>query len=143
MNACLRYICNSPPYDHISASCTQLGWLQSDKLKDFHTVCLVCRLLSEKEPQYRASNLNLSYHHNINTRSHLSSILPVPVNKTKTYSNSFAVTAFRLWNKLPCSLRKIQSSTSFKIKLRLFFLSSCYNFPQKSRIHSTTSLSNS
>ncbi|KAG8306849.1 hypothetical protein J6590_037440 [Homalodisca vitripennis] len=48
--------------------------------------------------------------------------LRMPIHRTKTYNRSFTVTACRLWNSLPDTVKQIESRKRFVAELRRKYL---------------------
>lgn len=115
-NACIRFVCGLKFFDHVSLSYNQLAWLRIAQRRQFHTLCLLYRILSTRTPSYLTTKLHyLTSYHEHNTRADNVRLLSIPCHRTSLFTNSFSVISVRLWNQLPADIRGATSINSFKV----------------------------
>lgn len=116
LHACARFVFNLKKYDHITAALARLNWPSLDKIRDFHLVNMVYNCIHDPNyPTYLTDRLILlSKSHTRATRSAETLCLKIPNYNMSSFSNSFSVSAARLWNNLPVKLRKAPTASSFK-----------------------------
>ncbi|CAG9137853.1 unnamed protein product [Plutella xylostella] len=125
LNTCIRFVFGLRKYDHVSQYRAQLKWLPIRDRRNLRILCLLFSILHEPNtPPYLKSMFQfLSDTHTRDLRSSHNSILALPSFHSGFMSDSFAVTAVRLWNDLPDSIRKAPSRNVFKRLTRTHYLS--------------------
>ena len=92
-NDCVRFICNTRKYDHVSSSFEALGWLRLQERRYIHSLALLYSILNTLTPTYLSTRLHLiSSYHDLSTRSRHDPILSMPSHRTSQYSSSFTAT---------------------------------------------------
>lgn len=124
LNTCIRFIFGLRKYDHISHYRSLLKWLPIRERRHLRILCLLFTLLSHPTtpPYLKCKFTFLSELHERPLRSSNNLSLATPIHRTGFLSDSFAVTAVRLWDMLPESIRKAPSRDSFKRQVKKFFL---------------------
>ncbi|KAG7310166.1 hypothetical protein JYU34_004718 [Plutella xylostella] len=124
-NTCIRFIFGLRKYDHVSGYRAKLKWLPIRDRRNLRILCLLFSILHEpNSPSYLKSMFNfLSDTHNRHLRSSHNLLLSLPLHRSGFMLNSFSVTAVRLWNDLPESIRKAPSRPLFKSMVRAHYLS--------------------
>lgn len=124
LNVCIRYVFGLRKYDHISAYRSQLKWLKIRFRRDTHILCLLYNILhNPMSPSYLKERFCPLSCSDRPSRSSQHLLLKTPVHKTSFYTDSFTVSAIRLWNSLPVEIREAASLGIFKSKLHHHFLS--------------------
>ncbi|CAK1590978.1 unnamed protein product [Parnassius mnemosyne] len=124
-NYCIKFIFGLRKYDHISEFRHKLKWLPIRFRRNTHILHLLyCILFNPTTPSYLKDRfIYLSSLHSLPLRSQ-NNLLSTPRHSSSFYSNSFTVTAIRLWNSLPLHIKECKSLPIFKNKLKLYYLSS-------------------
>lgn len=124
-NYCIRFIFGLRKYDHVSQFRNKLKWLPIRLRRNIHILTLLYNILfNPLTPIYLKERFQFMHSsHQLNLRSSETLQLKIPVHTTTFYDRSFSVQAARLWNALPVSARQAQTLSSFKNKVRLFYLS--------------------
>ena len=112
-NACVRFIFDLRKYDHVSDFFDKLQMLTLDKRRLFHSLLLLYKILNGTHVTRLISNFNPL---KLN-RARDSALLCVPRHNTTSFSRSFTITAIRAWNKLPASLKHLNTFRTFKNEL--------------------------
>lgn len=126
-NLCIRFIFGLRKYDHVSKFRRQLGWLPIRLRRDAHILQLLYSILfNPKTPSYLKNNFKFLGPSNYTLRSSNRCLLEIPSHSSSFIGNSFRISAIRLWNKLPESIRLASSLSSFKTLLYKYFLTLSY-----------------
>ncbi|MCG8046530.1 MAG: reverse transcriptase domain-containing protein [Candidatus Thiodiazotropha endolucinida] len=97
---------------------TELGWQPVHTRLKYNKAVFIYKALNGLTPEYITSLLKpVAETHDRHLRSSVNGNLAVPRSRTSLYDRSFAVTAPRLWNSLPISLRNSPSLGAFKTNL--------------------------
>ncbi|CAH2084018.1 unnamed protein product [Euphydryas editha] len=124
LNTCIRFVFGLRKYDHISQYRSELKWLPIRERRNSRILCLLFTLLFHPTtPPYlkcKFSFLSDSHERSLRSLNNLS--LSTPIHRSGFMSDSFAVSAVRLWNTLPESIRRAPSRESFKRQVKEFFL---------------------
>lgn len=124
LNLCIRYMYGLRKYDHISHYRTQLKWLNIRHRRNTHILCLLYNILHHPlSPHYLKERFTPLIPPDRPSRSSQHLLLMTPQHNTNFYTDSFTVTAIRLWNSLPVDIRKASSMGIFKSKLYQHYLS--------------------
>ena len=115
-------LCNSSKFCHITPLLKTLHWLPVRQRIVFKILLIVFKALNGQAPSYILELLTLksnSHSHNLRS-SNDTLLLKMPTCKTKVTlgDRAFSCAAPKIWNNLPLSIRKSQSVTSFKTKLK-------------------------
>ena len=107
---------------HITPLLKTLHWLPVRQRIVFKILLIVFKALNGQAPSYILELLTLksnSHSHNLRS-SNDTLLLKMPTCKTKVTlgDRAFSCAAPKIWNNLPLSIRKSQSVTSFKTKLK-------------------------
>ena len=124
-NVCIRFIFGLRKYDHISDFRKKLKWLPIRLRRNTHILHLLyCILFNPTSPPYLKERFEfLGGSHPRRLRSDNSLVLKIPQHSSSFYSDSFTVTACRLWNALPLNVRNSKTFPTFKKRLKKHFLS--------------------
>lgn len=96
----------------------ELGWLPVHKRLKYNKAVFIYKALNGLTPEYITSLLKpMAETHDRHLRSSVNGTLAVPRSRTSLYDRSFSVTAPRLWNSLPISLRNSSTLNIFKTNL--------------------------
>lgn len=117
-NFCIRFIFNLRRDDHVSPLFKQLGMLKLKQFREYHILVLVFNILNTRSPEYLSERFKfISEISTRNTRQG-ASLLSVPIHYTTLYSNSFTISACRLWNSLPDNIRTIDKRARFGLEVK-------------------------
>lgn len=123
LNLCIRYIYGLRKYDHVSQFRVQLKWLNIRSRRNAHIVFLLYNVLfNPYSPNYLKERFTPLSSLGRPERSSQVHQLMIPPHKTSLYSDSFTVTATRLWNDLPPDIRQASSIGIFKSKVHNYYL---------------------
>ena len=104
-NKAARIVTSMPPRSSRSSMFDKLGWLTVNQLTFYHTVILVFKRRSNKEPEYLADLLRMD---NRNNR------IIIPNLDLSIAQNSFSLRGAESWNLLPLSTREQPKISTFK-----------------------------
>ena len=97
---------------------TELGWQPIHKRLKYNKAVFIYKALNGLTPEYITSLLRpVAETYDRRLRSSVNGTLAVPRSRTSLYDRSFSVSAPRLWNSLPVSLRHSTSLNVFKNNL--------------------------
>ena len=97
---------------------TELGWQPVHKRLKYNKAVFIYKALNCLTPEYITSLLRpVAETYDRRLRSSVNGTLAVPMSHTSLYDRSFSVSAPRLWNSLPVSLRHSTSLNVFKNNL--------------------------
>ena len=118
-----RIVTRSNPFAHAPPLLQSLHWLPIKFRIDFKVSLLTFKTLQTGQPSYLHNTLSIATPSRA-LRSNQGLLLTVPRVKTVTGSRAFGSCAPALWNKLPLSLRSLDSIPSFRkhLKTHLFGL---------------------
>lgn len=109
-NACVRFVLNIKRSEHITPYFCQLNWLKLRERRILATAELLLTAMSKQSPQYLINNFTeMSSVHQRSNR-HTASMMQIPRHRTVKCSNTFLITASRLWNSL--NLHSLLSKSS-------------------------------
>lgn len=112
-NYCIRFIFNLRRYDHVTPYFHQLGLMKLNNLREYHTLSLLHAIIKSKSPEYLSEVFKLMSEINSYATRRGNSLLTIPRHRTATFNKSFTVTACRLWNSLPDSIKCIEGRARF------------------------------
>ncbi|KAJ8733365.1 hypothetical protein PYW08_001663 [Mythimna loreyi] len=123
-NLCIRFIFGLRKYDHVSEFRAKLKWLPIRRRRDTHILSLLYTVLhNPNSPQYLRERFEYFVPRGKPCRTANSLLLRTPFHTSSRYDGSFSVTAVRLWNSLPLSIRDSPSLEIFKRRIKEHFLS--------------------
>lgn len=108
----MRIILHESPRSHIEDMLAKLKWLSVSQRIDYSRLILMWKIVHGHAPSYLTENLKYS-DHDYNTSSSVSENLFIP----HAHKHSLYKHGAKMWNSLPCELRKIPILNSFKKKL--------------------------
>ena len=117
-NVCIRFICNTRKFDHITPSLQLLSWVRLKERRTIHSLSLLFRIMHTSTPNYLLSRFQFL----TTLRNRHQALLSIPHHRTSLYSSSYTVEIPRLWNSLPNDVRDCRTLSQFKIKLENFVL---------------------
>ncbi len=119
-NSAARVLTGTRKFEHITPILKEIHWLPVECRVDFKILLMTYKALNGKAPAY-LSDL-LSYQEGRNSRSNKLNLLTVPRTKCVTFGDrAFSVYAPRLWNKLPLSIRSLDTVDEFKSAVKTRF----------------------
>lgn len=125
-NACLRFILNLRRDCHITPYYHQLNWLKLNDRRQLRIGELILQITTTKSPVYLATNFcKMSSVHQRSNR-YTGTLMQIPKHRTVKCSQSFIVSACRLWNLLGLQ-ELLQKSSRCRKKLLHSKLISGYN----------------
>lgn len=126
LNNCIRFIFGLRKYDHISDFRAKLKWLPIRQRRNLRILSLLFSILHDPAiPNYLKCKFQfLCDSHDRNLRSSSNLLLNLPLHRTGFLSNSFKLSAMRLWNDLPPDIRLLPSKFSFKRAVHNLYLNS-------------------
>lgn len=117
-NACIRFVCNTRRFDHVTPSFNMLSWLRLKERRQLHSLSLLFKILNSSTPRYLSSRFQrLSV-----ARANDLGLLRIPQHRTSAYSSSFSVALPRVWNSLPREIRDCRTYSMFHSKVRKMLL---------------------
>ena len=126
-NAAARLILGYRKYDRISAGLMELHWLPVRYRIQFKIAVIRFKVLSTNEPTYLRNMLEIQQPQRAR-RATTGILLRVPKSNLKTAGDrSFAVSAPKIWNSLPGTLKSAQSLQIFKKKLKTFYFRQAFS----------------
>ena len=120
INFCARVISGRRKYDHISDVVRNLRWFSADQLVQYHTLCLLKKVLITGQPSDIASMFAVAEHTH-NTRQTHQFRRPRAVSNAGT--RRFSYRASDMFNRLPSDWRNMQQLGHFKSQLGRLLLS--------------------
>lgn len=125
-NTAARIVSGSRKYDHITPVLHDLHWLPIQTRIEYKVLLLVFKCLHGLAPVY-LSDLLQPYCPSRPLRSREQQLLSIPRTRLKTYGDrAFTSFAPKLWNALPLNIKKCQSLTVFKTKLKSYLFYKCF-----------------
>ena len=110
-----------PRSDHITPSLDQLHWLPISDCIIYKTVLHVFKSLHRLSPLYIDSCLKIrSRPSSVSTHSSNHIFLEVPLSKKLAGERAFIVSAPKLWNSLPNTIKDASSLDTFKTQLKSY-----------------------
>ena len=104
--------------DHITPSVEmfqRLRWMTVSQRINYNNVFLTYKALNNLTPAYISDLLTTTaIAYNRNLRSSENGLLMVPKTRTSFYTGSFTVSAPKLWNRFPTSVKQTTSLNTFK-----------------------------
>nr|CAI5852316.1 unnamed protein product [Callosobruchus analis] len=120
-NACIRFLFSLSRRDHVLDKLAQLGWLNMQKRRKLHLVCLVHKVMLHKTPSYLCDKLHpASEIHNVNTRN--THLLLIEKHKTSLYKRSFSYNAASMYNEIPTNFKDLPNHQTFKNRVKEYLL---------------------
>ena len=117
-NAAARLILGYKKHESISPGLFKLHWLPVKYRIQCKIVTITFKILSTNEPSYLRSLLTVQE----STRTRRTNHLIIPRSRLKTAGDrSFSVSAPKIWNSLPDTVRNAQSLLVFKKNLKTFY----------------------
>ena len=127
-NMAARLITGTGKFEHITPVLRALHWLPIKSRIEFKIIVLTFRILHGMAPAY-LNDLITVQKSNRSLRSYSRSDLLIPKSRTKSYGDrSFSVSAPRIWNALPTSLRAEHNFDRFKRNLKTYLFSKSYGY---------------
>ena len=126
-NAAARVLTGTRRRDHISPILASLHWLPIKSRIEFKIVLLTYKALNGQAPSY-LRELIVPYHPTRALRSQNAGLLVVPrVFKSTMGGKAFNYQAPLLWNQLPDSVRRADTLSTFKSRLKTFLFDKAYS----------------
>ena len=97
INFAARIISGRRKYEHISDVTRSLGWLSAREFVDFNDICLLHRIISEKQPMSVASQIKRN-HQVVSRSTRQSNLLTVPPARTRHGQRTFLCRSAKLYN---------------------------------------------
>ena len=120
-NSAARLVSGCRKYDHITPVLRDLHWLPVKQRIDFKILTLTYKALNGLGPGYVRDLLKVKESART-LRSSSELCLCVPRSHYKLYGDrAFSVAAPKLWNGIPCDIRKSESLAVFKRNLKTYF----------------------
>ena len=110
-NDVARYVFAIKRGEHITTSAKSIFGMTLDRYMKYRTLILLHKIINTKQPPYLYDKLEFNQSSRVNNIK----------SKRFIYRNSekqFYISAVRLWNELPLSLKRVQRSAQFKSELR-------------------------
>ena len=125
-NIAARILTLTSKADHITPVLKQLHWLPISQRIAYKILLLTFKALHGLAPQYISKLIKLQVTDR-STRQMDTNRLHQPVMRAPTFGDrAFVSAAPSLWNRLPVSVRKIETLTSFKKELKTFLFKTAY-----------------
>ena len=119
-NAAAKAIVGLYKFDHLGDTLKELHWLPIIYRIDFKILLIVFKCLNGMGPDYLCSMLNFAHFNH--------SIYLVEPRTFSSYGDrSFQKIAPKLWNELPCHIKKASSLETFKSSLKTYLFHKAFN----------------
>ena len=126
-NTAARVITRRRKYDHITPVLKSLHWLPIRYRVQFKVLVITFKVIHGNAPEY-LRELIQPKKNGRQLRSSNENLLHIPRTKNVTHGDScFQVAAPRLWNNLPCALRRVNSLDTFKNSLKTHLFKCAYD----------------
>ena len=124
LHSAARLVYDLKPSDHVTPVLKDLHWLPIKERVDYKLFMLVHSVSTGRTPLYMSDMLTACADVPSLSRLRASSSgdYVVPRTRLKFGERAFAVAAPRIWNKLPCELKSMKCTSSFKRSLKTFFI---------------------
>ena len=114
-------------FDHITEAMKDLHWLKIPEHIQFNVLVTIYQCINGLAPSFLIDLLDLNLMRR-NFRSDTQGKLPIPqCNLSQVCNNSIRYAGPRLWNELPQNKREAKTLGSFKILLKTYLFSKCYD----------------
>lgn len=121
-NYCIRFIFNLRRRDHVSPFFNQLSILKLHELRKYHVLMILHGILKSNTPSYLSDRFSFLSDISVRNTRHGALLLTIPIHRTLVYSKSFTISACRLWNTLPDSIKTIDNRDGFGVRVKDFLL---------------------
>ena len=122
-----RVIKNLRKFDHITEAMKDLHWLKIPEHIQFKFLVTIYQCVNGLAPSFLIDLLNLNLRRR-NLRSDAQGKLPILwCNLSQVFNSSIRYAGPRLWNELPKNIREAKTLGSFKILLKTYLFSKCYD----------------
>ena len=122
-----RVIKNLRKFDHITEAIEDLHWLKIPEHIQFKVLVTIYQCVNDLAPSFLIDLLDLNLRRR-NLRSDTQGKLPIPwCNLSQVFNSSIKYAGPRLWNELPKNIREAKTLGSFKIFLKTYLFSKCYD----------------
>lgn len=123
-NYCIRFIFGLRRFDHVSPFFTLLSLMNLQDLRKFHSLRLLHSVLNSHLPKYLSDNFLFMSDVSTRVTRRGSRLLTIPIHRTSIFNKSFLVSASRLWNSLPDSIKSEVRRARFGAEVKLWLLRS-------------------
>ena len=114
-------------FDHITEAMKDLHWLKIPEHIQFKVLVTIYQCVNGLAPSFLIDLLDLNLMRR-NLRSDTQGKLPIPrCNLSQVCNSSIRYAGPRLWNELPQNIREAKTLGSFKILLKTYLFSKCYD----------------
>ena len=121
-----RVITNLRKFD-ITEAMKDLHWLKIPVHIQFKVLVTIYQCVNGLAPSFLIDLLDLNLRRR-NLRSDTQGKLPIPwCNLSQVFNSSIRYAGPRLWNELPKNIREAKTLGSFKILLKTYLFSKCYD----------------
>ena len=129
LHSAARLVYDLKPSDHVTPVLKHLHWFPIKERVDYKLCMLVHCVSTGRAPLYMSDMLTACADVSSLSRLRASSSgdYVVPRTRLKFGERAFAIAAPRIWNKLPCELKSMKCTSSFKRSLKTFLFNSAYN----------------
>ena len=126
-NCAARLVTGSKKYDHITPIMKQLHWLPINQRIIYKVALITYKAFNGLAPHYIRNMLNYSIS-SVNLRSSSKGLLIVPRVRLVNYGErSFSYAAPKLWNEIPEYIRKSETLSIFKTRLKTYLFRQHYD----------------
>lgn len=119
-NYCIRFVFNLKRNDHVTPFYQELAILKLKVLRQYHILMVLHDVLHKHSPQYLYDRFAFISNNGAHNTRHGSNLLIMPAHRSSFYNKSFTVSAIRLWNSLPASIRSINLHARFGAEVKDF-----------------------
>ena len=111
-----RFVCNNyDPMSNVTTMLNQLKWQKLEHRRDNSRLCLLFKII-QHQVHFHINDIPTPAPITMTRQSHERNFL-VPYARTDVYKYSFFPNVISLWNKLPETIKEIQSLNIFKSKI--------------------------
>lgn len=121
-NAGIRFVYGLRKFDHVSSFRRELKLLTIKQRRYWRLLLLGFKVMRAREPRYLCEGLRGLGGEFYNTRAHSNTTLRIPAHGTSIMSNNFSLRFSQLWNRVPPSITRSVTFSSFRIALKKYLL---------------------
>jgi hypothetical protein len=121
-NYCVQFIFGLRRFDHVSEYFDLLSLMKLKSLREFHTLRLLHSILNFNIPKYLSDNFSFMSDISTHVTRRGSHLLTIPIHRSTLFNKSFTVSASRLWNSLPDTIKSEGDRARFGAAVKSFLL---------------------
>lgn len=119
-NACARFCFDIPLRAHVTPFLNKYSLLKMKHRRKLHMACLLFGIINFETPSYLYEKLSWMDSRRSRESRQCAVQLAIQRHRSGAFRGSFRYLASKCWNNIPPPIRSLQSTQSFKIKLKKF-----------------------